>query len=73
MCVDCVHASPRITQVDHGDESLPEVVLSQPHRRVLVPYRRELDCAAVNVGAGCLMGALPRSPVRELRPRITAR
>jgi hypothetical protein len=29
MCVDCVLASPRITQVDPGDEPLPEVVLSQ--------------------------------------------
>jgi hypothetical protein len=29
MCVDCVLASPRITQVDPGDGSLPEVVLSQ--------------------------------------------
>jgi hypothetical protein len=29
MCVDCVLASLRITQVDPGDEPLPEVVLSQ--------------------------------------------
>jgi hypothetical protein len=29
MCVDCVLASPRITQVDPNDEPLPEVVLSQ--------------------------------------------
>jgi hypothetical protein len=29
MCVDCVLASPRIAQVDPGDEPLPEVVLSQ--------------------------------------------
>jgi hypothetical protein len=29
MCVDCVLASPRITQVDPGDEPLSEVVLSQ--------------------------------------------
>jgi hypothetical protein len=29
MCVDCVLASSRITQVDPGDEPLPEVVLSQ--------------------------------------------
>jgi hypothetical protein len=29
MCVDCVLASPRITQVDPGGEPLPEVVLSQ--------------------------------------------
>jgi hypothetical protein len=29
LCVDCVLASPRISQVDPGDESLPEVVLSQ--------------------------------------------
>jgi hypothetical protein len=28
MCVDCVLASPRITQVDPGNEPLPEVVLS---------------------------------------------
>jgi hypothetical protein len=28
MCVDCVLASPRIAQVDPGDEPLPEVVLS---------------------------------------------
>jgi hypothetical protein len=31
MCVDCVLASPRIAQVDLGDEPLPEVVLSQYH------------------------------------------
>jgi hypothetical protein len=30
MCVDCVLASPRITQVDPGDEPLSEVVLLQP-------------------------------------------
>jgi hypothetical protein len=29
MCVDCVLASPRIVQIDPGDEPLPEVVLSQ--------------------------------------------
>jgi hypothetical protein len=29
MCIDCVLASPRIAQVDPGDEPLPEVVLSQ--------------------------------------------
>jgi hypothetical protein len=29
MCVDCVLASPRIAQVDPGDEPLPKVVLSQ--------------------------------------------
>jgi hypothetical protein len=29
MCVDCVLASPKITQVDPGDQPLPEVVLSQ--------------------------------------------
>jgi hypothetical protein len=29
MCVDCVLASPRITQVDPDDEPLPEVILSQ--------------------------------------------
>jgi hypothetical protein len=29
MCVDCVLTSPRIAQVDPGDEPLPEVVLSQ--------------------------------------------
>jgi hypothetical protein len=28
MCVDCVLASPRIAQVDPGNEPLPEVVLS---------------------------------------------
>jgi hypothetical protein len=28
MCVDCVLTSPRIAQVDPGDEPLPEVVLS---------------------------------------------
>jgi hypothetical protein len=28
MCVDCVLASPRIAQVDLGDEPLSEVVLS---------------------------------------------
>jgi hypothetical protein len=29
MCVDCVLATPRIVEVDPGDGSLPEVVLSQ--------------------------------------------
>jgi hypothetical protein len=29
MCIDCVLASLRITQVDPDDESPPEVVLSQ--------------------------------------------
>jgi hypothetical protein len=29
MCVDCVLASPRIAQVDPGDEPLFEVVLPQ--------------------------------------------
>jgi hypothetical protein len=29
MCVDCVLTSPRIAQVDLGDEPLLEVVLSQ--------------------------------------------
>jgi hypothetical protein len=29
MCVDCVLASPRIAQVDPGDEALFEVVLLQ--------------------------------------------
>jgi hypothetical protein len=29
MCVDCVLASPRIAEVDPGDEPLPELVLSQ--------------------------------------------
>jgi hypothetical protein len=28
MCVDCVHASPRIAQVDPGNRPLPVVVLS---------------------------------------------
>jgi hypothetical protein len=32
MFVDCVLASSRISQVDPGDEPLPEVVLSQYHR-----------------------------------------
>jgi hypothetical protein len=32
MCVDCVLASPRITQVDPGNEPLPKVVLSQLSR-----------------------------------------
>jgi hypothetical protein len=34
MCVDCVLASPRITQVDPGNEPLPEVVLSQVGTKV---------------------------------------
>jgi hypothetical protein len=29
MCIDCVLASPRITQVDPRHEPLPEVVLPQ--------------------------------------------
>jgi hypothetical protein len=29
MCVDCILVSPRIAQVDPGDEPFPEVVLSQ--------------------------------------------
>jgi hypothetical protein len=39
MCVDCVLASPRIAQVDPGDEPHPEVVLSQePKRTPEKPY-----------------------------------
>jgi hypothetical protein len=40
MCVDWVLASLRITQVDPGDEPLPEVVLSQPPA-LLPQFRRE--------------------------------
>jgi hypothetical protein len=29
MCVDCVHASSRIAQVDPSDEPLPDLVLEQ--------------------------------------------
>jgi hypothetical protein len=29
MCVDCILASPRIAQVDPGDEPLSKMVLSQ--------------------------------------------
>jgi hypothetical protein len=32
LCVDCVLASPRITQVDPGDGPPPEVVLSQSRK-----------------------------------------
>jgi hypothetical protein len=37
MCVDCVLASPRIAQVDLGDEPLPKVVLSYLHLRQQLP------------------------------------
>jgi hypothetical protein len=36
VCVDCVLDSPRIAQVDPGDEPLPEVVLSHNGRQFLV-------------------------------------
>jgi hypothetical protein len=36
MCVDCVLASPRITQVDPGDKPLPEVVLSHELKPALI-------------------------------------
>jgi hypothetical protein len=35
MCVDCVLALPRITQVDPGDEPLFEVFLSQLVDKIL--------------------------------------
>jgi hypothetical protein len=41
MCVDCVLASPRIAQVDPGDEPLPEVVLSQCCRMKSAFYERK--------------------------------
>jgi hypothetical protein len=47
MCVDCVLASPRIAQVDPGDEPLPEVVLS--HRR----SPKLLNCGVRSVLAEC--------------------
>jgi hypothetical protein len=50
MCADYIPTLPRITQVDPGDEPLPEVVLSEmwPH--------------GVNVGQ---VGSDPRRHVRE--------
>jgi hypothetical protein len=48
MCIDCVLTSPRITQVDPGDEPLPEVVLS--HKMALrdfihlVPRMTSIPC-----------------------------
>jgi hypothetical protein len=44
MCVDCVLALPRITQVDPGDEPLPEVVLSQPVHLKLIENRVNHTC-----------------------------
>jgi hypothetical protein len=38
MCFDCVLASPRIAQVDPGDEPLSEVVLSQYHPTSILKY-----------------------------------
>jgi cobalamin-dependent methionine synthase I len=48
MCVDCVLASPRIAQVDPGDEPLPEVVLSQ-----LAPAKMGFFSDNCNVGDRC--------------------
>jgi hypothetical protein len=41
MCVDCVLALLRITQVDPGDEPIPEVVLSH------IPYNRIGVCLII--------------------------
>jgi hypothetical protein len=38
MCVDCILASPRITQVDPGDEPLPKVVVTVGIRANLRQY-----------------------------------
>jgi hypothetical protein len=40
MCVDCVLASSRITQVDPSDEPLPKVVLSHSYESQILtqPY-----------------------------------
>jgi hypothetical protein len=44
MFVDCVLTSPRIAQVDPGDEPLLEVVLSHPHRQHLAsPHKDEIE------------------------------
>jgi hypothetical protein len=50
MCVDCVLASLRITQIDPDDGPLPDVVLSQPHPAVAArTYSYKLDHSATVV------------------------
>jgi hypothetical protein len=49
MCVDCVLASPRIAQVDPGDEPLPEVILSHS-------FVAQLVYLSGNVTAGLSLG-----------------
>jgi hypothetical protein len=50
MCVDCVLASPRIAQVDPGNEPLSEVVLSQAQDTLNIIKMKDLydtqDCRA---------------------------
>jgi hypothetical protein len=50
MCVDCVLASPRITQVDPDNEPLFEVVLSQAQDTLNIIKMKDLydtqDCRA---------------------------
>jgi hypothetical protein len=47
MCVDCVLASPRIAQVDPGDEPLFEVALS--HCTSCPLFRSDLKASAVEI------------------------
>jgi hypothetical protein len=57
MCVDCVLASSRITQVDPGDEPLPEVVCHtthRPHTRLQGRIRNSKVYTNGTIRYGCL-------------------
>jgi hypothetical protein len=55
MCVDCVLASPRIAQVDPGNEPLPKVVLSHLYTNLcfLPPVRLTLTLRPKVLGTFC--------------------
>jgi hypothetical protein len=54
MCVVCVLTSPRITQVDPGDEPLPEVVLSHELFNWITNYEVIIvDLTLVGAAAPC--------------------
>jgi hypothetical protein len=68
MYVDCVLASPRIAQVNPGDEPLPEVVLSQPAQDIVshVMCLNNIPCSGVDshesVCDACLRGKAHQLP-----------
>jgi hypothetical protein len=77
MYVDCILASPRIAQVNPGNEPLPEVVLSHPAQDIVnhVVCLNNIPCSGVDshelVCDACLCGKahqlhIPRPAVIHL-------